>query len=153
MGTWYEQVHVKDEPFQSNDVTCVVAEYTDLTADGHFHVRNTSQDADFGPRTGIDGTGYCPTPNGACFVTFFTEPLRSNYRVVDTDYDTYSIVYSCGIKQYLFFLTREAVVSDETFNMMVEIAKDNLPNFNWDNLNHPDVQGDQCTYPITALLQ
>jgi lipocalin len=150
MGTWFEQQHVKNQAFQDDSTVCVTAQYEDLTADGHFKVRNEYQEADFGPRQGITGKGYCPTPDGVCFVNFFVEPLKSNYRVVDTDYKTYSVVYACGIKQYLWLLTREPVVSDETYNMMINIAKDNLPHFDWSNMNTRDYQGDKCTYPITG---
>ncbi len=42
MGTWIEQDHVKDEPFQENDWTCTQAVYSDLTAEGYFDVYNSS---------------------------------------------------------------------------------------------------------------
>ncbi len=79
MGVWYEQQHVKGQFFQPDDTVCVQAEYSDLQADGHFNVHNTEQDANFGPRKGINGTGYCPDASGHCYVTFFTTPSKPNY--------------------------------------------------------------------------
>ncbi len=64
MGVWYEQQHVRGQFFQADDSTCVQAEYSELTADGHFKVHNTLQDANFDARTGIVGEGYCPDASG-----------------------------------------------------------------------------------------
>lgn len=147
MGTWYEQQHVKNQFFQADDSTCTEATYSGLTADGHFKVHNTSQDANFGPRTGITGEGYCPDASGQCFVTFYVEPTHTNYQVIDTDYKTYSVVYACGpFKSFLWFLSREPTISDTLYNKMLSSAKAKLPKFNFANLNTRDYQGSKCSY-------
>ena len=64
MGTWIEQDHVKNEPFQENDWTCTQAVYSNLTADGYFDVYNSSQNPTYGPRFGVNGSGYCPNASG-----------------------------------------------------------------------------------------
>lgn len=64
MGTWINQDNVKDQPFQENSWTCTQAVYSNLTDAGAFKVYNSSQNKDFGPRFGIDGTGSCPDNNG-----------------------------------------------------------------------------------------
>ena len=153
MGTWYEQSHVKGQFFQPDDSTCVEAQYSDLQADGHFVVYNTMQDAKFDPRTGIKGTGYCPNGDGHCFVSFFgPTPTRSNYEVVETDYKTYSIVYSCGpLKSFLWLLTRTPVASDALYNQMLTTAKAKLPNFDFSNMNGRDIQGSKCSYSKNAI--
>ena len=153
MGTWYEQQHVMGQFFQPDDSTCVQAQYTNLQADGHFTVSNTLQDVNFGARTGVVGTGYCPDATGHCFVKFYGPmPKNSNYKVVDTDYKTYSIVYSCGItKSFLWLLTREPVVSDTLYNQMVATAKKNLPNFDFSRMDARDYQGPKCSYAKSSF--
>ncbi len=65
----------------------------------------------------MTGTGYCPDLSGQCYVSFFGQKTTApNYLVVDTDYTNYSLVYQCDPnvqngKQYLWFLTRQNVVS------------------------------------------
>ena len=112
MGTWYEQNHVKGQFFEPDDSVCVEAVYSGLQADGHFTVSNTLQDAQFDKRTGVVGSGYCPDATGHCFVHFGgPQPKKSNYKVIETDYKTYSIVYSCGlVSAKLWLLTRQPVV-------------------------------------------
>ena len=109
------------------------------------------QAVNFGPRTGIRGKGSCPDNNGECYVSFFDQPVPyPNYKIVDTDYTTYSIVYSCGARQFLWILTREPVISDVEYDAILAIAHESLPSFNWDELNTRDVQGSGCTYPRLA---
>ena len=156
MGIWYEQTHTKGQWFEGDNITCAQAQYSGLQADGHFTVSNTNQDDVFGARTGVTGQGYCPSNDGLCFVHFGgPQPKHSNYKVVDTDYKTYSLVYACGpLKSYLWFLTRETICSDELYNSMLATAKVKLPNFNFKNLNTRNYQGPKCTYesPIASFF-
>ena len=123
MGAWYEQVHTANSWFQDDSDTCSEAYYHDLDAEGYFTVENTGQDANYGPRTGVTGKGYCPDKTGQCYVAFYGAPYRKpNYVVIDTDYETYSVVYCCDVKNYLWLLTSEPVVSDKLYNHMLDIA-------------------------------
>ena len=147
MGTWYEQTHVKGQFFQPDDSVCTTANYSDLQTSGHFVVDNKTQDSISSPPGGIIGDGYCPDASGQCYVTFYVAPKKPNYNVVETDYDSYSIVYSCGLtKSFLWLLTREPVVSDELYNYMLETAAAKLPNYDFNNLVDQEYQGDQCAY-------
>ena len=71
MGVWYEQDHVKNQGYQLDSWTCTQANYSNLIADGHFTVRNTSETINFSAPFGVTGTGYCPDLSGQCFVSFF----------------------------------------------------------------------------------
>merc|ERR1712127_38141 len=159
MGTWYEQVHIKCQIFEPADATCVTAEYSDLQADGHFVVTNSMQSADFGARSGITGTGYCPNGDGKCHVSFSNQgenDFKTNYQVIDTDYTSYAVVYACGLAHpFLWLLTREAVASDDLYSYMMSSAAEKLPNFNFGSLTPREYQGAKCTYDnsFESLMQ
>ena len=52
----------------------------------------------------------------------------SNYHVIDTDYDSYSVVYACGLrKSFLWLLSREDTISDQLYEKMLASAKAKLP--------------------------
>ena len=68
--------------------------------------------------------------------------------VVDTDYDSYTMVYSCeehGMA-YLWFMAREPEPGEEWEKMMFDKAKEHLPNFDLANNLTKDYQGGRCTY-------
>lgn len=108
---------------------------------------NSSQSPDFGPRFGLDANGWCPDNNGQCYVAFFDEPYTPtpNYIIVDTDYDSYSLVYSCSnFRAYLWYLSRTATVTQEWRDAMHTRTALMLPNFNFEMLADPttdDIQG------------
>ena len=91
--------------------------YTGLTAEGHFDVSNTSESSTqrFNKRFGVTGFVDCVDPTiASCNVTFFGNTTDyPNYRVIDTDYESYSLVYQCGgdDRASLWMITREAVPS------------------------------------------
>jgi len=155
MGTWFQAAHVFGEPYAPDGLTCTQAEYSELQADGTFIVENTSQEAGFGARGGVIGTGYCPDATGQCFVAFYGPlPDETNYQVIATDYDNYSLVYTCDTEQdfvFLYYLSRTPVPSEEFFLNMVALTVELLPNFDFDTLVS-ESQGDQCTYqPVFQL--
>ena len=86
-------------------------------------------------------------------MSFFGQaPTEPNYVVIETDYESYSVVYSCNpLKQYLWFLTRDNLVSAELFSKMLGIAVTALPNFDFSKLATPDYQGDSCNYESPTL--
>ena len=149
MGTWYEQQHVKGQFFQPDDSGCVQAIYSGLNTDnGKFTVSNTLQDAKFGARSGVTGTGICSDKTGHCKVGFYGPmPMTPNYLIVDTDYKSYSVVYSCGwFSNSLWLITREPVVSQQLYDRMVNVTKAQLPTFDWSTMAPRDYQGSKCSY-------
>ena len=66
---------------------------------------------------------------------------RYNYSIMDTDYDTYAIVYSCASLlwgfasfEYLWILTREPEISNELLQTLVDKIEDALPDYEfWEN--------------------
>ena len=76
------------------------------------------------------------------------------YLVMDTDYDTYSIVYSCNdlffgyfSLDYLWILYREPVMPAESLNARLETIKEKLPHYSLYTDAVIGVQGpDVCPY-------
>lgn len=91
MGTWYERARVNGIRFESGD--CVQAQYS-LNADNTVKVVN-SQNID-GQQKIIEGQAYCEAQNsGQCYVRFSDNQPWGDYEVVRTDYETFTIIYSC----------------------------------------------------------
>jgi lipocalin len=149
MGTWYEAVHTLGMPFQNDSQTCITAQYRDLTDEGHFKVYNSGQPADLGSRSGIHGRVKCPDETGGCYVIFFTPYTDDpNYIVIDTDYESYSLVYSCHSAEYpvLWVLTREPYMPQAQYEGLLVRAAYLLPDFDFQKLGERTVEGDMCTY-------
>ena len=78
---------------------------------------NSSQGRFENPRFGLTGNARCPNGDGQCFVEIFGEDYTStpNYKIVDTDYVNYTVIYECGDEgdpdfAYLWFLARTPTV-------------------------------------------
>ena len=149
MGTWYEIQRSSGAIFQPDIQNCTQAEYTDLdAATASFTVKNSFQVLPL-PRAGLTGSATCAgTPNGQCIVSFFgqkfTEP---NYLVMDTDYDTYAMVYACEPNDmaYLWILSRTPTLDQDILDSLNAQAAERLPNYDFSKA-YQNTQGDRCTY-------
>ena len=156
MGNWYEIYHSKGEGFQPDSWTCSQASYTDLdTEAGTFKVYNSGEGRFYGPRFGVHGDAMCPSDTsefgeGQCFVKFFTQPFYDtpNYQIIDTDYESYSIIYACheDDMQYLWLMSRTPELSDELYESMMDKARTALPNYDFDQLIKDDQALEKCKY-------
>ena len=151
MGTWYEIQHSMGQPFQPDSTSCTRAEYTDLDADaGTFKVYNNYQLGRL-PPVGVHGTASCAgQPNGQCIVSFFGQKFDApNYKIIDTDYDSYAMVYDCSENDmaYLWILSRTPTMDQTLFDSLNAQAAQKLPNYDFNNAAI-DVQGDEghCYY-------
>jgi apolipoprotein D and lipocalin family protein len=92
IGTWYEAARVKNIRFESGD--CVSAEYS-LNSDNTVKVVNTQLvDNAYSSREGL---AYCESSkSGQCHVRFSSNQPWGDYEVIKTDYENFSIVYSCS---------------------------------------------------------
>ena len=155
-GTWYEQQHVKD-PQEPSYYQCSTAQYTDLADDEDpnmkdFKVYNSFQAKKLGiwsPRIGVHAKAKCDT-EANCYVSFFGKKVpEPNLHVVETDYETYAINYSCDTEENLVKLwinTREPVVTDEFFNSIYARAMELFPSFDEGTFDPRLTQGDMCSY-------
>ena len=135
-----------------------MAEYTPVPDSNMITVRNSSYF--FGWN---DVYGFAvPTDNpddGASLVVELQDGMPDpskyyNYSIMDSDYDTYAIVYSCASIwygfasfEYLWILAREPEISDELLNTLVDKIDATLPDYEfWEN-TVKTVQGeDNCPY-------
>ena len=100
-------------------------------------------------RSGLAGKAKCDN-RGACNVSFFGKavPAKPNYIVLDTDYDNYSIVYSCNEKinkQIIWVLTRSPRINHATNQKMDQVLAAKVPNFTRSRLRKTH-QGRECSY-------
>ena len=149
MGTWYNIQHSHGAAFQPDYFDCTQALYDNLDADaGTFNVYNSST-VGFLPRTGVHGTAsVAGQPAGWAIVSFFGQQFdEANYKVLDTDYETYSMVYACESDSMTFFwiLSRTPELDSAVMEELVAKAHTLIPNYDW-SIAVLDKQGDSCKY-------
>ncbi|XP_064618298.1 apolipoprotein D-like [Liolophura sinensis] len=92
LGKWYE--HERFFSIAEYDEDCVSANYS-LKADGKVKVVNQGVIIGTSQVDEAVGEAYAPDPNfPAKLLVIFGGP-PSNYWVLDTDYKTYTVVWSC----------------------------------------------------------
>lgn len=117
LGTWYEAARVKNIQFESGD--CVTAQYS-LNPNNTVKVVN-SQYKDSG-YTSMEGVAYCEaSKSGQCYVKFSANQPWGDYEVVATDYQTYSIVYSCTNLYLAHYSIAWVLARDSTFDPTVAV--------------------------------
>ena len=89
-----------------------------MTSDGAVSVFNTADYVDLDLLYSISGTATFDGAHGT--VTFPSVNAKGDYRVVETDYETYSLVYACvpvpfdlGSFQFMWILAREKEISED----------------------------------------
>ena len=166
-GLWYEIVRDKYMPFEFF-ANCVNAIYTPRS-DGTVDVLNRAVLPFYG-WYGLTGKGVESNEGGANLVVrlatnpeTFTVPTPdeyANYRIISTDYDSYSIFYSCTDKwggwvheDYFYILAREPEISREAMVDILSIVYEKIPEYDfWANYIMP-TQGDECDYAAAPLYE
>ncbi|XP_022286099.2 apolipoprotein D-like [Crassostrea virginica] len=128
LGTWYEVYKFKAN-FENNQ-KCIQANYQ-LKPDGHIRVNNTGVSLSDGTPSTAIGDIYIPdmTDASKLKVKFAAAAPYGNYWVLDTDYDTYTLIYSCtnilGISHFEFgwILARTRTLPDETIQKLFGIMQ------------------------------
>ena len=93
MGLWYDYAH-KPNNFQEGE--CATAVYG-LKSDGTISVFNREFLREKNEVNDALGSASCSKDvSGSCVVSFSKFAPKGDYRVVSTDYTSYSIVYSCS---------------------------------------------------------
>ncbi|GAA0186495.1 apolipoprotein [Lithospermum erythrorhizon] len=129
MGRWYEIASFPSR-FQPKDGVNTRATYT-LNSDGTVHVLNETWSG--GKRGLIEGTAYKADPKSdeaKLKVKFYVPPflpiipVTGDYWVLDIDEGyTYALIGQPS-RSYLWILSRTPVLDDDTYNQLVEKAKE-----------------------------
>merc|ERR1711976_240215 len=127
MGRWYEIERIPT--IYQVDQYCNSATYT-LQDDGHVGVINAGLDKN-GAEISIVGDAVCPNEKepAKCGVRFFEDQPYGNYWVIDTDYKTYSLVYSCqevsglASAQSAWILSRERTLDEATVQRLKSLGE------------------------------
>ena len=153
MGDWYEQVRDKYTPFEIG-AGCQVASYA-LNDDGSIAVKNYSHQIWRGWDSG-EGTAIVADTGDASLIVDFDEMPNIddvvNYTVLDTDYDTYTVVYSCdnfmpfAYWDFLWILSREKKLDSDTLRQVIGTIRERLPDYDFFNNVQRTRTGWTCRY-------
>jgi len=135
-GRWY-QIQAGNL-FQGSDQECVTATYT-LESGNTLKVQNRAS-LTGGGTMGIDGEATCRYNSPICRVKFDWYIPAGPYLVVESDFTSYSIVYTCI--NYLFGLFRQDNVwilsraTSPTFSLgsMYTIIQERIPSYDLNQL-------------------
>merc|ERR1712060_22486 len=152
MGRWYS---IENPPMNwfSNYLRCTTADYGPYyEEEGKFTGTNSSQFWYF-PMTSQTGDVFVDEsyPDGQAYVAIYSdyeEGMEPNYHVIDTDYETYSFVYSCNPEDheaFFWILGRTPELAEGEYERLMEKAKGMLPNYDW-NSSLTDTHDDWCWY-------
>jgi apolipoprotein D and lipocalin family protein len=149
-GKWFEIAREKSTPFQKGD--CTTAEYS-LNEDGSVKVVNT-ETLPNGKRQSAVGNATTTSDPFRLQVTFsntfFGKLFKGDYQVVQTDYENYSIVYSCTdlvvarIEYYWILSRTNHIESDQTINYL-KLFSDKF-NISADKFRFTNQEKDYCGY-------
>lgn len=145
VGLWWEQVRDGGMPWESND--CQQARYS-LNADGTVAVLNSQ----YNPSTDlVDEAKAVATFDGAAGkVKFFPYAPAGDYRVIDTDYENFALVYSCDTyyvakTEYIWVLTREQNPDDSIIYSALQTLKARVPDYDQTQIRRTK-QDASCKY-------
>lgn len=158
-GTWYEIKRDKDVWYEK-DTTCVTATYTYNPKwwkpyPVRVNNRNTMSDDVGGEISSSDGRAWARcNKKGNCHVKFWWYP-EGNYQVLDTDFNTYSLVYGCdnwfGIfhTNQAWILSRATTLSSSDVTTLTDLLKEKVKDKDYpvDEQWEDTVQGGSCNYP------
>jgi apolipoprotein D and lipocalin family protein len=147
-GIWYQVM--RDKIATGENGNCPQTRYT-LQADGKLKVFNSQFDNATQTLSNAGGVATC---NGAqCGVYFNEYVTNADYRVLDTDYLNYAIVYSCNpaIKRESMWILSRARYPDQKYvDHALSLIFQRVPGYYFDNFAI-SYQGSACQYYPTNV--
>ena len=160
-GRWYEYARDSTTIFEIGG-DCTTATYSPLEGglENDIKVVNRQFTWPILSYYAVEGCAKCETEVGKCAVNFSgdcsQEKMSSvglNYFILETDYDNYSIVYSCnevfwglGIVEDLWVLSREPQMDETLWGELKAKIDEWLPNYNRWFFQIKPRQGESCKY-------
>ena len=136
LGLWYENRRDKDVAYESG--VCTTASYS-MNDDGSIRVLNNDYEEDKSEWGGGVGRATIVDPSkneGYLKVKFVKLQPAGDYKVLETDYENYTVIYTCaGIPhlyniEYVWILTRDINPSEEVINMALDAIAEKVPEYN-----------------------
>lgn len=130
MGLWHQEVRDKDLAYEKGD--CNIVEYK---KEKENTIRIKSTEIINGNSKTINSVAVCNTNSGQCSQYFFDVPPSRDYKIIVTDYDNISIIYTCSSyllfhRSYAWILTRKLGTIDllnyTSFLAEIGIYKENI---------------------------
>ena len=153
-GTWYEQARDKYTLFEIA-AGCTTATYTQ-NEDGTIGVNNQAHRPILGWSGGEATAVLADTGDASLIVSFdgtIPDPSdEPNYTVLDTDYETYTVVYSCGQVtpflswDFLWILSREEILDDESMTKIIGKIDERVPEYGFFQNTKLTRRGLTCPY-------
>ena len=133
LGLWYEAY--RDVECRYEDGVCNTAHYS-YRDDGDIRVRNNEYLEDTQEWGGGTGKAFVVDPSqneGYLKVKFVPFVPAGDYKVLGTDYDNYTVIYTCngflGMYniEYVWILTRDTNPSDDVLNTAMDVVREKVP--------------------------
>ncbi len=149
-GKWFEIAREKTTPFQKGD--CTTAQYS-LNEDGSVKVVN-SELLPNGSYQSVTGKATTTSDPFRLKVSFsdnlFGKLFKGDYQVVETDYESYSVVYSCtdllfARIEYYWILSRTNHIESEKTVGLLKVLSEKV-NVSVDSLRFNNQEKGYCYY-------
>ncbi len=138
-GLWYEQLRDKNFRFEKGD--CQESRYALMDEEPRNNTIYVLHSQFVNDKVGFQtSSGVAKCEGAKCRLKYHRFMPEGDYRILDTDYKTYSIVYSCrsvfGVSknEFVWLLTREADVEEAIISKARAVISDRLPWYNLNNL-------------------
>ena len=135
LGLWYEARRDKECKYESG--ICNTADYQ-LRDDGDIRVRNNELDDKTAAWGGGTGKAFVVDPSkdeGYLKVKFVPFVPAGDYKVLETDYDNYAVLYTCmGLPglfniEYVWILTREVYPTEAVMQQALDVVSTKVPKY------------------------
>ena len=157
-GRWYEYAKDHSIPYELFG-DCITATYGAYSEGSDVDITVDNREF-FWPIFSyieLNACARCNPEDGRCGVTRcgseYLESAVMNYDILETDYENYSVVYSCtprlwglATDEAVWVLTREPSLNDDLFERAESKIKEILPNYGWWWFKTKGRQGDSCSY-------